>query len=72
MSALHFFDEDLDDGDAKKQSHSGDLIPRKQTRLHIDKEQMGLGGINSWRAWPLEKYRLPYKNYSYQFKITPL
>jgi beta-galactosidase len=72
MSALHFFDSDLDDGDTKDQRHSGDLHPRRQTQLHIDKVQMGLGGINSWRTWPLEQYRLPYKNYKYQFRITPL
>jgi beta-galactosidase len=72
MSALHFLDSDLDDGDEKDQRHSGELKPRSLTQLHIDLAQMGVGGINSWGTWPLEKYRLPYKNYSYTFKITPL
>jgi beta-galactosidase len=72
MSALHFFDADLDDGDQKHQQHSGDLKPRKETQLHIDYAQMGVGGIQSWGAWPLEKYRLPYKNYEYKFKVIPL
>ncbi|MBD0353379.1 MAG: hypothetical protein ICV65_19720, partial [Flavisolibacter sp.] len=51
--------------------HAGELKPRKLTQLHIDAAQMGVGGINSWGTLPLEKYRLPYKNYSYSFKITP-
>ena len=72
MSALHFFDEDLDDGDQKGQRHSGELKPRKQTRLHIDLAQMGVGGIDSWGNWPLEKYRLPYQDYEYKFKVIPL
>lgn len=72
MSALHFFDADLDDGDQKHQQHSGELVPHKETQLHIDYAQMGVGGIQSWGAWPLEKYRLPYKNYEYKFKVKPL
>ena len=72
MSALHFYDNDLDDGDMKHQQHSGDLKPRRQTQLHIDYKQMGLGGIDSWGNWPLEKYRLNYKNYEYKFTVKPL
>ncbi|MBD0289195.1 MAG: DUF4981 domain-containing protein, partial [Flavisolibacter sp.] len=72
MSALHYLDSDLDDGDKKDQRHAGELKPRKLTQLHIDAAQMGVGGINSWGTLPLEKYRLPYKNYSYSYKITPL
>jgi beta-galactosidase len=71
VSALHFLDADLDDGDQKHQQHSGDLKPHKQTQLHIDFRQMGVGGINSWGSWPLEQYRLNYKNYNYSFKIKP-
>lgn len=72
MSALHYFDSDLDDGDRIRQRHSGELDARPQTQLHIDKIQMGVGGINTWGATPLEKYKLPYKNYQYKFKISPL
>ena len=72
MSALHYYDADLDDGDTKHQQHSGDLVPRKQTQLHIDYKQTGVGGINSWGTWPLEKYRMDYKNYEFSFKISPI
>ena len=72
MSALHFFDADLDDGDQKHQQHSGDLVPHKQTQLHIDYKQTGVGGIDSWGQWPLEQYRLKYMSYNYSFKVSPL
>lgn len=71
VSALHFLDSDLDDGDEKEQRHSGELKPRQQTQLHIDLMQMGVGGINSWGTWPLEQYRLDYKNYKFSFSIKP-
>lgn len=72
MSALHYLDSDLDDGDQKHQRHAGDLKARAQTQLNIDYKQMGLGGTNSWGALPLKHYTLPYQNYSYQFKVVPI
>jgi beta-galactosidase len=72
MSALHYFDEDLDDGDEKDQRHAGELKPRRQTQLHIDHRQMGVGSVNSWGRLPLEPYLLPYGSYSYTYKVTPV
>lgn len=72
MSALHFLDQDLDDGEERHQRHAADLIKRPITQLHIDLKQMGVGGINSWGAWPMKKYLLPYQNYEYKYIISPL
>ncbi len=71
ITTRNFLDEDLDDGESKRQRHAAELKPRELTVVNIDYKQMGVGGIDSWWAWPLEQYRLPYKNYSYRFKITP-
>ncbi len=71
MSAKNFLDEDLDDGMEKQQRHAAELRPRPLTVLNIDYRQMGVGGIDSWGAWPLPEYRIPYKSYSYRFAITP-
>lgn len=71
-SALHYFTADLDDVKEKHQRHAADLVKRPQTQLNIDMMQMGVGGIDSWRSWPLEQYRLPFKNYSYTFQIKPI
>ena len=71
-SALHFDTEALDDGDDKEQRHSFDLKKSKFTNLFLDGEHMGVGGENSWGAWPLEKYRLHYGDKSFSFAIVPL
>lgn len=71
MTALHYLTEDLDDGLEKDQRNAADLKERDLTSLKIDNKQMGVGGIDSWGAWPMEKYLLKDKNYQYQFKITP-
>jgi beta-galactosidase len=71
MTALHYLTEDLDDGLEKDQRNAADINERDLTSLKIDSKQMGLGGIDSWGAWPMQKYLLKAKNYQYQFKITP-
>ncbi len=71
-SALNFEQEDLDDGWHKRQSHSGELTPRDYTVLSFDMKQMGLGCVNSWGAWPLEEYRIPYDNYTFNVVIQPV
>ncbi|MGO4773394.1 glycoside hydrolase family 2 TIM barrel-domain containing protein [Flavobacterium sp. W22_SRS_FK3] len=70
-TALHFLNEDLDDGLQKDQRHSEELKERDLTSLKIDYKQMGVGGIDSWQAWPMKKYLLEDKKYQYQFNITP-
>lgn len=72
ISARHYLDKDIDDGLEKHNSHSGELKQRDLTTLNIDLEQTGVGGINSWGTWPLKKYRLEYKDYTYSFLIKPV
>ncbi|MBQ6916251.1 MAG: DUF4981 domain-containing protein [Prevotella sp.] len=74
-SALNFLTEDLDDGpdkDKKHGRHSGDLVERPLTQVHIQQRQMGLGCVNSWGAWPCEEYLMPYKDYDFTFAIRPI
>ena len=74
-SALDYLLADLDDGpnkDKKIGHHSGDLIERPLTQVHIQQRQMGLGCVNSWGAWPRQEYLLPYKDYDFTFVIKPL
>jgi beta-galactosidase len=73
-SSLNYLISDLDDGPDKNmhQSHSGDLVPRDFTAVQIAARQMGLGCINSWGAWPLKKYLMPFQNYDFTFVIEPV
>ncbi|MEI6946452.1 glycoside hydrolase family 2 TIM barrel-domain containing protein, partial [Paraflavisolibacter sp. H34] len=71
ISARHYFDSDLDDGEKRQLRHAADLKPRPQTQVNIDYRQMGVGGVDSWRSRPLEKYQLPLQEYQFRFMIRP-
>jgi len=71
-TALPYTVNDLDGGVHKTQTHSSELKPEAFTTIHIDLRQMGLGCINSWGALPLQKYWIPYQNYSYSYWIQPI
>jgi beta-galactosidase len=74
-SALNYLMSDLDDGplkDKKVGHHSGDLIERPLTQVHIQQRQMGLGCVNSWGAWPRPEYLVPYQDYDFTFVIKPV
>jgi len=74
-SALPYLVEDLDAGMVKEHSwgqHSGDLIERNLTQVHIQQRQMGLGCVTSWGAWPLKQYMIPNVAYDFTFVIKPI
>jgi len=70
-SALHYLQEDLDEGPAKRGRHTYDLTRRDDITVHLDHAQMGVGGDNSWGAQPLDAYRLPAREYEWTFRIAP-
>ena len=73
-SALPYLVKDLDAGARKEHSwgqHSGDLVERPLTQVHIQQRQMGLGCVNSWGAWPERSYLLPAKQgYDFTFVMS--
>lgn len=71
-SALHFDIEELDEGLKRIQRHSYQLKKSKFTNLFLDGEHYGVGGIESWGAWPLEQYRIHDGNKSFKFTLKPL
>ncbi|HEY1023490.1 MAG TPA: beta-galactosidase small subunit, partial [Flavisolibacter sp.] len=72
FSALPYSLDDLDPEVDKKQYHSGELKKRNEIYLHLDGQQTGMQGIDSWGAQPLERYRIPFKAYQYSYWIRPL
>ncbi|WP_143306035.1 glycoside hydrolase family 2 TIM barrel-domain containing protein [Chitinophaga vietnamensis] len=72
FAALPYSMDDLDPEADKKQYHSGELVARDRIYLHIDWQQSGLQGIDSWGAWPLEAYRIPFKDHAYSYSIQPI
>lgn len=56
-----------------EQKHIAQVKERNLVRWNIDFGQRGVGGINSWGAQPLDKYRLsPDKEYTYSFTLIPV
>lgn len=72
FSALPYTAEDLDPGNTKKQQHPADLNEREFISVHIDWKQRGVGGDNSWGAYPHKPYQLTDQRYSYSYIIQPL
>ncbi|MFA6336108.1 MAG: glycoside hydrolase family 2 TIM barrel-domain containing protein [Bacteroidales bacterium] len=71
-SALNNWPEDFDPGLSKKYRHINDITPRKEVVLCVDLAQRGVGGDNSWGAYPHEQYLLNSKEYSYGFVIKAI
>jgi beta-galactosidase len=70
FSALFYTTGDLT-RERRGELHTVDLVERDFIELNIDREQMGVGGDNSWGALPLEKYRIFPKAQSFRFILVP-
>ncbi len=74
-SALPFSLEELDTHvhslELKARAHENDRS-RGTTYVHADLVQMGVGGVNSWGAWPLEAYQLTPQERSFNLLISPV
>ena len=68
MSAYPFAMSDLEGP-----KHPYQIPPRDFVTLNVNAAQMGVGGINSWGAWPLPQHQLPAdREYAYSFTIEPV
>ena len=68
FSAQHYSPEQLTDVKLP-----WELKRNKDIVLRVDLHQMGLGGINSWGAEPLDAYRLFSRaEYSHKFRLAPI
>ena len=70
-SALHYSQESLDEGPAKRQGHSPEVEKQTCVSVCLDTVQYGLACVNSWGALPLPEYRVPYADYTFRLKIAP-
>ncbi len=66
VNALHYGTEDLNAG-----KHAFELPRRDFVTLNLDLKQQGVGGDNSWGAWPHEEFLIPCREYSYSFRLRP-
>jgi beta-galactosidase len=66
VNALHYGTEDLNAG-----KHAFELPRRDFVTLDLDLEQQGVGGDDSWGAWPHDAFLIPCQEYSYSFRLRP-
>ena len=67
VNALHYGTEDLNAG-----KHAFELPHRDFITLNLDWKQQGVGGDNSWGAWPHDEFLIPCAEQSYRFRLHPL
>lgn len=70
FSALPYTFDDLK-GFEQNGKHGNLLHKQSFTDLNLDYMQCGVGGDNSWGAWPMEKYLIPAKDYTWSYRLRP-
>lgn len=70
FSAHNQYNSDFDAGKKKQQRHTTDIKKRDFVNINIDRQQMGVGGDNSWGAMPHKEYRIQSKEMSYRYTIS--
>jgi beta-galactosidase len=70
FSALPYNYDDLK-GFEHKGKHGNLLQKQSFTDLNLDYLQCGVGGNDSWWSWPMEKYLIPAKDYSWSYRMRP-
>ncbi len=68
FSALPYSPEALTQ-EERGSKHHLDLKKENDVSICLDHFQMGVGGINSWGAYPLDKYRYKAKDYRFSFSF---
>lgn len=65
-NALHYTTDDL-----QGVKHPWELKRNDFVTLNLDLQQMGVGGDDSWGAWPHKEYLIPCEPASYRFRLRP-
>jgi beta-galactosidase len=67
VNALPHTTEDL-----QSHTHPHQMPVRDFTTLNLDWKQQGVGGDDSWGAWPHEQNLIPVQAQSYSFRLRPI
>jgi beta-galactosidase len=58
--------------DLQNAKHPHQLPERDFTVLNLDLKQQGVGGDDSWGAWPHDPFLIPVQEHGYRFRLRPL
>ena len=67
VNAIHHTTDDL-----QKAEHPFELPTRDFTVVNLDWKQQGVGGDDSWGAWPHDEFMIPCAPQNYRFLLRPL
>jgi beta-galactosidase len=67
VNALHHTTDDLQNA-----KHAFQLPHRDEVTLNLDLVQQGVGGDDSWGAWPHDEFMIKCQPASYQFRLRPV
>ena len=67
VNALNYTTDDL-----QSAKHAFEMPVRDFTVLNLDLNQQGVGGDNSWGAWPHPEFLNACKEYNYVFRLKAL
>ena len=70
-NALPYPMEQYDIHSDKYQKYSQRLKKDGNVYVNIDRAQMGLGCVTSWRSLPRPEYQIPYENQEFKFILLP-
>ena len=70
-SSVYMFPNDdlAEPGTGKHQRHVSDVVRKDLVTWNIDLRQMGVGGDNSWGAFPHEQYLIPATKMNFSFRL---
>ena len=71
-SSLHYTIESRDCGETKPNRHFAEVDEQNLTEVTFDLRQQGLACVNSWGAVPEPEHRLPYGDYTFRCRLTPV
>ena len=72
-SVYMFPNDDLAEPDLNKhRRHMSDVTRKNMVTWNIDLRQMGVGGDDSWGAWPHPQYLIQAKKMEFSFRIVPV
>jgi beta-galactosidase len=72
MPLLYFSAWHFDAGELERRKHPSEIVRADDITVNLDYRQMGVGGDDSWGAWPHREYRLPARAYEYRFRLEPV
>ncbi|MEZ5428353.1 MAG: glycoside hydrolase family 2 TIM barrel-domain containing protein [Pyrinomonadaceae bacterium] len=69
---INFSAWDFSPEEMEKRKHPFEIVRSKDITVNLDHRQMGVGGDDSWGAFPHDEYRLLGKSYEYKFRLEPV